>query len=94
MKSLNPAFTLPELAVALTILGLLAVLVVPRAASFLVQARRGEAKVNLEHIKSLQAVYRVEHGSISSGWTVGYVGKNKTNSKKCGETAFWSQHSA
>ena len=46
------AFTLPELAVALTILGILAVLVVPRAASFLVQARRGEAKVNLEQIKS------------------------------------------
>ena len=68
------AFTLPELAVALTILGILAVLVVPRAASFLVQARRGEAKVNLEHIKGLQAVYRIENGQISDGWIVGHSG--------------------
>ena len=75
------AFTLPELAVALTILGILAVLVVPRAASFLVQARRGEAKANLAHIKSLQAIYKLEHSSISSGWTVGY---NKT--ENCSET--------
>ena len=76
----EPAFTLPELAVALTILGILGVLVVPRAASFLVQARRGEAKVNLEHIKSLQAIYRLEHGSASSGWMVGYDGSvNRCN---------------
>ena len=79
------AFSLPEIAVALTILGILAVLVTPRAASFLVQARRGEAKVNLEHIKHLQAIYRVEHGSAnSSAWKVGYTG---AGTSKCAGTA-------
>ena len=79
------AFSLPEIAVALTILGILAVLVTPRAASFLVQARRGEAKVNLEHIKHLQAIYRVEHGSAnSSAWEVGYTG---AGTSKCDNTA-------
>ena len=79
------AFSLPEIAVALTILGILAVLVTPRAASFLVQARRGEAKVNLEHIKHLQAIYRVEHGSAnSSTWEVGYTG---AGTSKCDNTA-------
>ena len=52
--SYNRGLTLTELAVALTVLGVLATLVAPQAAAFLVQARRGEAKANLKHIKPNQ----------------------------------------
>ena len=60
-------FSLVELMVAVGIVGVLATLAVPRYKSFMVQARRGEAKSNLSHIATLQEVYKVEHYTYYQG---------------------------
>ena len=70
----SPGFTVIELVTALVIAGVLGTLAVPRYHSTVVNARRGEAKANLSHISSLQAVYRIEHDFSSfTGLSVGYV---------------------
>ena len=61
MRSRIAGFSLVELMVAVGIIGILAVIAVPRYKSFLVQARRGEAKSNLSHLATLQEVYKAEH---------------------------------
>ena len=67
MRSRIAGFSLVELMVAVGIVGILAVIAVPRYKSFLVQARRGEAKANLSHLASLQEVYKVEHYTYYQG---------------------------
>ena len=67
MRSRIAGFSLVELMVAVGIIGILAVIAVPRYKSFLVQARRGEAKANLSHLASLQEVYKVEHYAYYQG---------------------------
>ena len=67
MRSRIAGFSLVELMVAVGIIGILAVIAVPRYKSFLVQARRGEAKANLSHLASLQEVYKVEHYTYYQG---------------------------
>ena len=67
MRSRIAGFSLVELMVAVGIIGILAVIAVPRYKSFLVQARRGEAKSNLSHLASLQEVYKVEHYTYYQG---------------------------
>ncbi len=59
--------SLVELMVAVAVIGILVALALPRYHAFLAQARRGEAKSNLAHLASLQAVYKIEHGNYYSG---------------------------
>ena len=61
------AFSLVELMVAVGIVGVLVTLAIPRYHSFIVQARRGEAKSNLSHIISLQKVYKIDYFSYYAG---------------------------
>ena len=53
--------------VAVGIVGVLAMLALPRYQQFMVTARRGEAKSNLSHISSLQSLYWTEHYTYYSG---------------------------
>ena len=55
------AFSLPELVVALTLVGILTTLGVSRYNAYVAKARQAEAKVNLSHIASLQGIYRSQH---------------------------------
>ena len=72
-------FSLVELMVVVGITGILATIAMPRYKSFLASSRRGEAKVNLSNIHTLQESYRAEHGDYYSGnLTVGYFKDGKT----------------
>ena len=55
------AFSLPELIVVLTLMGILTTLGVSRYNAYVAKARQAEAKVNLTHIASLQGIYRSQH---------------------------------
>ena len=55
------AFSLPELIVTLTLIGILTTLGVSRYNAYVAKARQAEAKVNLTHIASLQGIYRSQH---------------------------------
>ena len=55
------AFSLPELLVTLTLIGILTTLGVSRYNAYIAKARQAEAKVNLTHIASLQGIYRSQH---------------------------------
>ena len=55
------AFSLVELMVAVGIVGILVTIAFPRYQAFLVNSRRGEAKSNLSHLRSLQAAYKIDH---------------------------------
>lgn len=55
------AFSLPELVVTLTLIGILTTLGVSRYNAYVAKARQAEAKVNLSHIASLQGIYRSQH---------------------------------
>jgi len=56
-------FTLPELLVVLGILGLLAVLVVPRVVGFYSKAKVDTAKIQIEKFGGILDLYRLEVGS-------------------------------
>ena len=55
------AFSLPELVVTLTLIGILTTLGISRYNAYVAKARQAEAKVNLTHIASLQGIYRSQH---------------------------------
>lgn len=56
-------FTLPELLVVLGILGLLAVLVVPRVVGFYSKAKVDTARIQIEKFGGILDLYRLEVGS-------------------------------
>ncbi|MGH6933802.1 MAG: prepilin-type N-terminal cleavage/methylation domain-containing protein, partial [Dongiaceae bacterium] len=55
-------FTLPELLVVLGILGLLAVLVVPRVVQYFSVAKVQTAKIQIERFSGILDIYRLEVG--------------------------------
>ena len=79
-------FSLVELMVAVSIIGVLAALALPRYHSMIAQARRGEAKANLAHIASLQSVYKVEHWTRYYG-TAMTAGNGIGNGGSCADPA-------
>ncbi len=85
--------SLVELMVAVAVIGILVALALPRYHAFLAQARRGEAKSNLAHLASLQAVYKIEHFRYYSGSAllapdggIGYKNEDGTRGD-CGDYA-------
>ena len=74
------AFSLPELAVALVLVGILTTLGVSRYNAYVARARQAEAKVNLAHIASLQGIYRSQHLKYN---TLSNVGA-KDGGRDCG----------
>lgn len=70
------AFSLPELVVALTLVGILTTLGMSRYNAHVAKTRQAEAKVNLSHIASLQGIYRAQHLKYN---TLGKVGAGAGN---------------
>ena len=82
--------SLVELMVASGIVGILAMVALPRFYSFIAQARRGEAKSPLAHIVPLQSVYKLDHWQYYYGEPmtdmngIGYRdGRGRTGQPNC-----------
>lgn len=56
-------FTLIELIIVLSILGLFATIAIPRLSVFFARAKQSEVKNNLKHYFALNRAYFVEHGT-------------------------------
>ena len=67
-------FTIVELAVALAVVGVLAVTVTPTYQSSVARSRRAEARVNLQEIASLQGIYVMENDVYATLPKRGHIG--------------------
>lgn len=59
-------FTLIELMIVVAIIGILAAIAIPNFKNYSKRARQSEAKQELGNIRTLQEVYRSEHGSYGA----------------------------
>jgi prepilin-type N-terminal cleavage/methylation domain-containing protein len=65
------AFTLVELIIVVTILGILASLVIPTFQGHVVQAKEAAAKDNLKVIRTQIEVYKMQHNGVPPGYISG-----------------------
>ncbi len=73
------AFTLTELLVVLVIVGILVLLALPNLMPLISKAKSTEAKVQLEHLHTLEKSYFFEHSKFSSSLDdVGFVQEKLT----------------
>lgn len=68
------AFTLTELLVVLVIIGILTLLVLPNLMPIITKAKTTEAKVQLEHLQTLEKTYFYEHSKYTANLNeIGYI---------------------
>jgi len=68
------AYTLTEILVVLVIIGILVFLVVPNLLPLITKAKTTEAKVQLEHVQTLEKNYFYEHSKYSKDLTeIGFI---------------------
>ena len=65
-KGFLQAFTLQELLVVLIIVGILTLLVLPNLLPLITKAKSTEAKLQLEHLYTLQKTYFYEHSTYTN----------------------------
>jgi type IV pilus assembly protein PilE len=75
------AYTLTEILVVLVIIGILIMLALPNLLPLITKAKTTEAKVQLEHIQTLEKNYFYEHSKYSSNLAeIGFIQENLTTS--------------
>jgi type IV pilus assembly protein PilE len=75
-KRLN-AYTLTEILVVLVIIGILVLLALPNLMPLITKAKSTEAKVQLEHVQTLEKNYFYEHSKYSQDLTeIGFIQEN------------------
>lgn len=74
MKRRLPAFTLTEVLVVLVIIGILVLLALPNLLPLITKAKSTEAKIQLEHVYTLEKTYYYEHSKYSSSLNdIGFI---------------------
>jgi len=66
----NKGITLIELLIVIVIVGILAAVAVPGYTSYMIRARRADAKTALEQTRAAQEMWRAEHGGYSTDGTL------------------------
>jgi prepilin-type N-terminal cleavage/methylation domain-containing protein len=79
IRSTNCAFTLIEILIVVTILGILAAIVFPQYQSHAQQAKESAAKENLSIYRSTIGRYAIEHGDVAPGYMDGNTQLNPLN---------------
>ena len=74
LKKRVRAYTLTEILVVLVIIGILVLLALPNLLPLITKAKTTEAKVQLEHIQTLEKNYFYEHSKYSKDLTeIGFI---------------------
>jgi len=83
------AFTLTEILVVLIIVGVLVLLVLPNLMPLISRAKSTEAKLQLEHIQTLEKNYFYEHSRYSKDLVeIGYIQEPLTTDGKNGRANY------
>ncbi len=84
-----PAYTLTEVLVVLVIIGILTLLVLPNLLPLITKAKSTEAKVQLEHLQTLEKTYFYEHSKYTTDLNeLGYVQEALSTSGKEGRANY------
>src|ERR1700761_7287887 len=77
LKKRVKAYTLTEILVVLVIIGILVLLALPNLLPLITKAKSTEAKVQLEHVQTLEKNYFYEHSKYSKDLTeIGFIQEN------------------
>lgn len=88
MKKIN-AFTLTEILIVLVIIGILVLLALPNLMPLITKAKYTEAKLQLEHIYTLEKTYFFEHSKYSTDLNaLGFVQEVLNNESKTGKANY------
>lgn len=87
-KRLN-AYTLTEILVVLVIIGILTLLALPVLLPLITKAKSTEAKIQLEHIQTLEKTYFYEHSKYTTDLTeLGFVQETLSTTSKDGRANY------
>ena len=83
------AYTLTEILVVLVIIGILVLLALPNLLPLITKAKSTEAKVQLEHIQTLEKTYFYEHSKYSKDLTeIGFIQEKLSTENKDGRANY------
>jgi len=83
------AYTLTEILVVLVIIGILVLLALPNLLPLITKAKSTEAKLQLEHLQTLEKNYFFEHSKYSKDLTeVGFIQEKLTTDSKDGRANY------
>lgn len=83
------AYTLTEILVVLVIIGILVLLALPNLLPLITKAKSTEAKLQLEHIQTLEKNYFYEHSKYSKDLTeIGFIQEKLTTDSKDGRANY------
>jgi len=83
------AYTLTEILVVLVIIGILVLLALPNLLPLITKAKSTEAKVQLEHLSTLQKTFFYEKSKYSSDLTeIGFIQEKLTTDGKDGRANY------
>src|ERR1700740_1969224 len=83
------AYTLTEILVVLVIIGILVLLALPNLLPLITKAKSTEAKLQLEHLQTLEKNYFYEHSKYSKDLTeIGFIQEKLTSDSKDGRANY------